>query len=160
MPDRRDNSEQPTGRDAYEVLQVHPKADLLIIQAAFRILAAKYHPDRDPSPGATRRMAELNAAYEAVRTADRREVYDRQRKNASASVPIVTPYGPRPPASGGGSSEVLDFGRYEGWSLQQIALQDPDYLQWLARHTSGVRYRRRIAELLDARSAKRTAPKG
>jgi DnaJ-class molecular chaperone len=44
-------------RDAYEVLQVHPQADLLIIHSAFRILAAKYHPDRDPSPGATQRMA-------------------------------------------------------------------------------------------------------
>ena len=48
-------------RDAYEVLQVHPKANQLVIQAAYRVLAGQSHPDRDPSSGATRRMVELNA---------------------------------------------------------------------------------------------------
>ena len=155
MPDRHDVSEPMNERDAYEVLQVNPKADLLIIQAAFRILAAKYHPDRDPSPSATRRMAELNAAYESLRTADRREVYDRQRQQGRiTSNAVVTPYAPRPPDSDG-SGDVLDFGRYAGWSLAQIARQDPEYLEWLSRHTSGVRYRRRIAELLAARPPQR-----
>ena len=149
-----------TDRDAYEVLQVHPRADLQIIQAAYRILAAKYHPDRDSSSGATRRMAELNAAYEAIRTVDRREVYDRQRKQGQSTVAVVTPpYAPPPPADGD-SAEILDFGRYEGWSLRQVALRDPDYLQWLARHASGARYRRRIAELLAARSGQRPSRSG
>ena len=31
-------------RDAYEVLQVHPRAEQQVIQAAYRVLAAMYHP--------------------------------------------------------------------------------------------------------------------
>ena len=64
-------------RDAYEVLQVRPDAGQVVIRAAFRALAALYHPDADESAGSTRRMAELNDAFAQLRTADRRAVYDR-----------------------------------------------------------------------------------
>jgi len=147
-------------RNAYEILQVHPKADMLIIQAAYRILAAKYHPDRDPSPGADRRMAEINAAFEAIRTEDRRILYDKQRALGQASVsvvapPVTPPYSPQPRsrASEPAAPDVIDFGRYAGWKLDQVAKQDPEYLQWLSRHTSGIRFRRRIQELLEKQRA-------
>ena len=42
----------------------------------------------------------------------------------------------------------LDFGRYEGWSLYDLAKRDPAYLRWLARHSSGLRFRREIARVL------------
>jgi molecular chaperone DnaJ len=42
----------------------------------------------------------------------------------------------------------LDFGRYAGRSLGELARVDPDYLRWLARHSSGIRYRSEIARLL------------
>jgi curved DNA-binding protein CbpA len=42
----------------------------------------------------------------------------------------------------------LDFGRYEGWTLRDLAKQDPAYLRWLARHSSGLRFRREIARVL------------
>src|SRR5579859_94605 len=142
-------------RDAYEILQVHPKADLLIIQAAYRILAAKYHPDRDASPGADRRMAEINAAFELVRTEDRRNLYDKQRALGQSSVsvvapPVTPPYSPPRPtgAAEPASPDVIDFGRYAGWRLEQVAKQHPEYLEWLGRHSSGIRFRRRIQELL------------
>jgi curved DNA-binding protein CbpA len=137
-------------RDAYEVLQVHPKANQLVIQAAYRVLAGQFHPDRDPSGGATRRMAELNAAYEAVRTVDRRDLYDKQRTLTKTAVPIVTPYAQpmtRPDETDG--SNVIDFGRYTGYTLEQLRRVDPEYLRWLSRHSAGIRYRRRIQELLD-----------
>jgi len=138
-----------TDRDAYEVLQVHPKANQLVIQAAYRVLAGQYHPDRDPSVGATRRMVELNAAYESLRTVERREVYDKQRTLAKTAVPIVTPYAaPAPPSPESEGSNVVDFGRYEGYTLEQLRRIDPEYLRWLARHSSGIRFRRRIQELL------------
>jgi curved DNA-binding protein CbpA len=139
----------PLDRDAYEVLQVHPKADQLIIQAAYRILAAKYHPDREASPLATRRMTELNAAYELVRTADRRELYDKQRQQQQSVVQkaIVPPYA-QAAAAQTDSPDTLDFGRYAGWSIDQLARQDPDYLRWLSRHSSGIRFRRRIEAAL------------
>jgi curved DNA-binding protein CbpA len=43
---------------------------------------------------------------------------------------------------------LLDFGRYEGWSLYDLAKKDPAYLRWLSRHSSGLRFRREIARVL------------
>jgi curved DNA-binding protein len=42
----------------------------------------------------------------------------------------------------------LDFGRYAGSSIRDLARRDPDYLRWLARHSSGIRYRGEIARIL------------
>jgi uncharacterized protein (DUF3820 family) len=36
-----------------------------------------------------------------------------------------------------GTGTVLDFGRYEGWTIDQLARRDPDYLLWLARTSIG-----------------------
>jgi hypothetical protein len=43
---------------------------------------------------------------------------------------------------------VLDFGRYAGWSLRQLAAHDPDYLEWLVRSPGGRQYRGQITALL------------
>ena len=43
---------------------------------------------------------------------------------------------------------VLDFGHYAGRSIEELAESDPDYLRWLERHTSGVRYRAEIQRVL------------
>jgi curved DNA-binding protein len=77
-------------RDAYEVLQVHPAAHLLVIQAAYRVLAGLYHPDSDESSASTRRMAELNLAFAKVRTADRRALYDQERRHQQGAAPTVS----------------------------------------------------------------------
>ena len=44
----------------------------------------------------------------------------------------------------------LDFGHHAGRTIAELAESDPEYLRWLARHPSGVRYRREIARVLDA----------
>jgi curved DNA-binding protein CbpA len=143
-------------RDAYRVLQVLPDANDAVIRAAYRALAGLWHPDRDASARATRRMAELNAAYDQVRTPDRREAYDRLRRlkaQPRASPIVVTPppgasSAQRRSSDGSSGSGTIDFGRYAGWTLRQLARHDPDYLRWLSRHSSGIRFRRQIEELL------------
>ncbi len=140
-------------RDAYEVLQVHPHADARVIQAAFRVLAAVYHPDHDPSAASQQRMSELNRAYDRVRTPERRELYDRERqvlaKRLEVAVVVTPPQAASPPPRArNGRSSVIDFGRYRGWEIRQLAQHDPDYLRWLQRHSSGGRFRREIAEVL------------
>jgi uncharacterized protein (DUF3820 family) len=42
----------------------------------------------------------------------------------------------------------LDFGHYAGRTIEELATEDPDYLQWLERHPSGVRYRSEIQRVL------------
>ncbi len=59
------------------------------------------------------------------------------------------PYGEAgPPPRGVARGTVLDFGRYKGWSLGQIATHDPDFLEWLERSPAGRQYRAEIAALL------------
>ncbi len=63
--------------DLYEVLQVSPKAEAEVIEAAYKRLALKYHPDRNPGLQANARMQELNAAYAVLGDDQHRANYDR-----------------------------------------------------------------------------------
>lgn len=63
----------------YKVLQVDPSAEPEVIEAAFRRLARKYHPDVNPDPEAAVRMRELTAAYGTLRDPARRAAYDQLR---------------------------------------------------------------------------------
>ncbi len=137
-------------RDAYEILEVTPRANQLVIQAAYRVLAALYHPDRGESLASSRRMAELNDAYAKLRTPKGRAAYDAQRKQRAAPSSVITPVAPRaqPAKAAKPREKVIDFGRYEGWTIKNVAGQDPDYLRWLIRHSSGMRFRSEIEAAL------------
>jgi len=76
--------------DYYEILQVHPSAEWEVIEAAYRRLARKYHPDVNKDVEAEQRMRELNAAYEVLSNPIFREDYDRRRSYGgfAASEPI------------------------------------------------------------------------
>jgi ectoine hydroxylase-related dioxygenase (phytanoyl-CoA dioxygenase family) len=63
--------------DYYRILRVDPRAEPEVINAAYRKLAAMYHPDVDPSPDAQTRMSEINQAYGVLRDPDQRAAYDR-----------------------------------------------------------------------------------
>jgi curved DNA-binding protein CbpA len=135
-------------RDAYEILHVHVKAHQGVIQAAYRVLAALYHPDSQDELSSNRRMAELNAAYEKVRTPDRRKLYDEQLKRGGVAATVITPAPQSSPKSSAPTPGVVDFGRYQGWTIADLARQDPDYLRWLSRHSSGLRFRTEIEAAL------------
>ena len=75
--------------DLYEVLQVQPGADPDVIEAAFRRLSRKYHPDLNPAPDATAVTQRLTAAYAVLRDPDRRAAYDRERaRRRAGDVPV------------------------------------------------------------------------
>jgi len=135
--------------DPYAVLQVLPNAEQEVITAAFRALALKYHPDHDATRRAADKMAELNRAYALLRDPARRAAFDRSRRTiiAGVSIAAVSPPNGAPPARSSGGS-VLGFGRYAGWGLRDLARHDPDYLLWLSRHSSGIRYRTEIYTIL------------
>jgi molecular chaperone DnaJ len=65
-------------RDPYSVLGVDRKASADEIKKAYRKLARKYHPDRNPDdPSAEERFKEIQSAYDIVGDPDKRKQYDR-----------------------------------------------------------------------------------
>jgi hypothetical protein len=104
-------------QDLYAVLQVHPDADQEVIEAAYRQLMKKHHPDlagTDP-----RRVAEyheraklINQAFSVLRDPWRRREYDFQRQVRGparaqyAAEPPPPPRTPPPPTQTWSSSAV------------------------------------------------------
>ncbi len=65
-------------RDYYEILEVSRTASVGEIKKAYRRLAIKYHPDRNPDdPHAEERFKELAEAYDVLSDPDKRARYDR-----------------------------------------------------------------------------------
>ncbi|MGH2455417.1 MAG: J domain-containing protein [Candidatus Limnocylindria bacterium] len=146
-------------RDPYRILHVIPEADPDVIRAAYRVLARKLHPDTGApaDPVVARRMADLNWAYAQVRDATAREAHARARVAAAPATPTEPPtHGATyPGAERDPTLDVLDFGRYSGWALRDVARRDIEYLIWLRRHASGARFRPAIDRLVREKSAKR-----
>lgn len=68
----------------YELLNVSPKASDDEVKAAYRRLALRYHPDRNPeSRGmAQLRFQQISEAYHQIKTRERRKHYNRILKTA------------------------------------------------------------------------------
>jgi curved DNA-binding protein CbpA len=214
--------------DPYKILQVDSEAEDEVIQAAYRRLAQKYHPDVASGPEAAARMAGINAAWEILRDPARRAAHDLSRRlvardaeraAAAANRPAAQDRGsPAPPtpasspgSRGGGSTStgptagdpprrpetvssdwtsgrssqgggydpsqmgapdglgaagpppgdpsgaVLNFGRYAGWSLGEIARRDLDYIEWLDRMPIGRSFRDELDAILRRTGRRKSA---
>lgn len=147
-------------RDPYRILGVLPEADPDVVRAAYRVLARKLHPDNQAGPMdlvTDRKIKDLNWAYAQVRDPAARHHFEQQRV---ASAP-ATAAEPRTHGAAHTDDEYdatktkLDFGRYVGWTLRDVAKRDIEYVQWLRRHASGARYRAAIDQLLAERRTAR-----
>ena len=221
----------PEQIDPYKILQVDSEAEDEVIQAAYRRLARKYHPDLAASPDAASRMAAINAAWEMIGEPASRRAYDRTRASLAATpVPPAGGADRTQPGSGGGppsgagsgaasssragssstgggssasstpppetvsrdwtsgrstqgsgyeesmhsadgfgaagpppgrpSGTVLNFGRYAGWSLGEVARTDMEYVEWLDRAPIGRNYRQEIDEILRRSGRRKSADAG
>jgi curved DNA-binding protein CbpA len=166
-------------RDPYEVLQVRPSADAEVIRAAYRVLARKFHPDHggdgtqmvalndawDVLGDPVRRAAyDASCAKESSPLEPASQNWPSSAASSAARAvptagPVQSPSGTAGaadtnragPPPGYPSGTVLDFGRYAGWSLGEIARYDLDYLEWLQRATFGRRLRAEIELLVRQR---------
>lgn len=91
-------------RDCYEVLGVSRDADDEALKKAFRRLAMKYHPDRNPDDAAAQdKFKEAKEAYEIVGDPQRRALYDQYGHRAFENGMGGAP-------GGGGGAEFGDLG--------------------------------------------------
>jgi curved DNA-binding protein CbpA len=208
----------------YKVLQVDPEAEDEVIQAAYRRLARKYHPDLAETPEAAARMSRINAAWELIGDPAARRAFDRKRATEAATTgragetgnrssaagttapgrpaPVTHPLGTKPPSSpqpgpaarppetvsrdwtsgrstqgsgyddsmrtaqgfaaagpppGRPTGTVLNFGRYAGWSLGEVARRDIEYIEWLDRAPIGRNYRQEVDDILRSSGRRRSA---
>jgi molecular chaperone DnaJ len=73
-------------RDYYEVLDVERNASEEEVKRAYRKLAVKFHPDKNPDdPHAEEKFKELGEAYDVLMDSDKRAAYDRFGHAAFAS---------------------------------------------------------------------------
>ena len=213
------------GPDPYKILQVDSEAEDEVIQAAYRRLAQKYHPDVATGPDAASRMAAINAAWEVLRDPAKRAAHDLGRRVAARTAERAAAAGdhaghetshpsPRAPAAGPSDSDrgaptgpttvpprraetgsgdwtsgrssqghgydparmgapdglgaagpapgdpsgsVLNFGRFAGWSIGEIARRDLDYIEWLDRMPIGRPYRDELDAILRRSGRRKSA---
>lgn len=105
-------------KNYFEVLQVKPGASEDEIKKSYRKLAKKFHPDKNKEPDAEEKFKEISAAYDYLKSSDRRELHERdlnrekEKKNSKSS-------------SGGGFSFKFKTG--ENSSTYDTKFDDKDY---------------------------------
>lgn len=69
--------QQPRGRTFYQILQVDQDAERDVIEAAFRRLAIRYHPDTSQDPMAEGKMRDILMARDILLDEVKRAKYDK-----------------------------------------------------------------------------------
>ena len=92
--------------DFYEILGVPKDADENVLKKAYRKLAIKWHPDKNPNnkDKAEENFKKIGEAYECLSNAEKRAIYDKYGKEGLQA------------GTGGGSTGGADFfGHFGGF---------------------------------------------
>ena len=101
-------------RTHYEILNVAPNAELVVIEAAYRALMKKYHPDQGGGVADGPSAADINRAYAALRDPNRRAEYDHTEWIRQRDISLAA-YQP-PPAP----PRIPTFFGWGGWLVAAV----------------------------------------
>ena len=87
-------------RTHYEILNVAPDAELVVIEAAYRALMKKYHPDQGGGARDGPAASDINRAYGVLRDPERRAEYDHKEWIRQRDIGLVAYQPPPPPRIG------------------------------------------------------------
>lgn len=122
-------------KDYYAILGIPSSATESEVKRAFRKLAIRYHPDKNPSEDAKARFQEINEAYDTLGNGEKRAAYDARLANPFGPAfeaaparrhrdPAYRRPGARPPRTRGPSAAFIlmrDSLKYVLW-VSKIAL--------------------------------------
>jgi curved DNA-binding protein len=112
-------------RDLYSVLGVARDADEDAIKKAFRKLAMKYHPDKNPGKANEAKFKEINQAHEVLSDKKKRALYDEFGEESLSQnfdperARLIRQYGARR-AAGGGAGPRGQGGFPGGFDVQDM----------------------------------------
>jgi curved DNA-binding protein CbpA len=69
-------------KNYYKILEVKPTASFEEIKKAYRKLALKFHPDKNPNKEAEEKFKEISEANENLSSEEKRKIYDIQLEEA------------------------------------------------------------------------------
>lgn len=118
-------------KDYYTILGVSSSASESEIKKAFRTLAVRYHPDKNPSADAKSAFQEVNEAYDVLGDAGKRRAYDARLANPFAEIftePARRRH--RDPAYRGGRSSRAQDEPPASYLLMRDSLP---YVIWISR---------------------------
>ena len=72
-------SEEEKSKNPYAILQVSGNAEIEVIEATYKTLSKKYHPDVDSSSKASGKMKDINWAYSILKDSIKRKEWDEKQ---------------------------------------------------------------------------------
>jgi curved DNA-binding protein CbpA len=113
-------------------------------------------PGPAPTPASASSAARGFGARETSRDGEAATTFTSGRSTVGGGYGPSLRSGAVGPPPGRPSGSVVTFGRYEGWSLGEIARVDTGFLEWLDRMPIGRPYRPEIDALLRAAGVRRS----
>ncbi|HYE29526.1 MAG TPA: J domain-containing protein [Allosphingosinicella sp.] len=100
-------------RSLYDVLNVAPEAEPVVVEAAYKALIKKYHPDQAAEAPVSRDAAAINEAFAVLKDPARRADYDHRLWSKQQALRLAE-------LQAGGAASRSRFAAWGGWIVAML----------------------------------------